>query len=144
MANLSPHLLRYDDVVSANGDWMLLKDQHVFTSRWLHDFNHLSSIILMNIKDTINVISNSNSWEGIYNRLVNDLSDSHTMQKTTWPWNRLACIWKYQTPIEYYPAQMTGDCVMHHSIYSELRCLKYCLHSSSKPFQMKPISELIR
>ena len=72
MANLSSHLLRLDDVVSAKSDENILEEAHVFTTQWFQDLNHLSDIILMNINNTKNVISSSDTWERIYNRFVND------------------------------------------------------------------------
>ena len=68
----SSRLLRLDNVVSAHGDWILLDEAHVFTLQWFQNLNHLSDMILMNINNTKNVISSSNTWEGIYNQLVDD------------------------------------------------------------------------
>ena len=65
MANLSSHLLRYDDVVSAHSDGNLVEELHIFMSQWFQDLNHLSDIILNNTK---NVISSSDTWERLYNR----------------------------------------------------------------------------
>ena len=72
MANLSPNLLGLDDDISAHGDGNLLKEAHFFTSQWFQDLNHLSGIILMNTNNNKNVISSSDTWERIYNKLVND------------------------------------------------------------------------
>ena len=72
MANLSSQLLRLDDVVSAHSDGNLLTEEHVFTSSWFQEVNHLSGIILMNINNTKNIISNSNTWEDIYNKLIRE------------------------------------------------------------------------
>ena len=71
MTNLSSQLLRYDNVVSANSDGMV-QEEHVFVSSWFNDINHLYGTIIMNIKNTQNVISNSNTWENIYNKLIRD------------------------------------------------------------------------
>ena len=60
MANLSSQLLRYDDVVSVNSDG-IIQDEHIFVSQWFNEINHLHGIILMNINNTQNVISNSNT-----------------------------------------------------------------------------------
>ena len=71
MANLSSHLLRYDDVVSANS-YGIIQDKHIFVSQWFNEINHLHGIILMNINNTRNVISNSNTWGSIYNKLIRE------------------------------------------------------------------------
>ena len=72
MAYLSSHLLRLDDVVLAHGDGYQLEDAHVFTSHWFQKVNHLSGIILMNINNTRNVISNSDKWGKTFNKLIDD------------------------------------------------------------------------
>ena len=71
MENLSSHLLRYDDVVSANSDG-IVQEEHVFVSRWFNEINHLNGIILMNINNTQKIISNSNTWENSYNKLIRE------------------------------------------------------------------------
>ena len=44
MANLSSHLLRYDDVVSASSDG-IVQDEHIFVSQWFNETNHLHGIL---------------------------------------------------------------------------------------------------
>ena len=71
MANLSFHLLRLDNVASAHSDG-IIQEEHVFTSQWFNEIHHLSGIILMNFNNTLNIISNSNTWENIYNKLIRE------------------------------------------------------------------------
>ena len=65
MVNLSSHLLRYDDVVSAHGDGNLVEDVHIFTTQRFQDLNYLSGMILMNIYNTRSVISSVDTCENL-------------------------------------------------------------------------------
>ena len=112
MANLSSHLLR----LSVHSDGNPLEDAHIFTSQWFQELNHFSGIILMNINNTKQLISNSDKWAGIYNRFVQNHSSCRRI-----PDNRTIEISDLD---RIQPAIMPGDFVRHHTIYSVLSCLQ--------------------
>jgi hypothetical protein len=65
MSDLSFHLLRQDDVITRHNP-----ERNVFVSQWHSDLMHLAGLIISNIRKPI--ISNSNTWERMYQSLIGD------------------------------------------------------------------------
>ena len=90
--------------------------EHVLTTQWFNDINHLHGIILMNINNTQNIISNSNTWGSIYNKLIREFLRITPHTEDYLDVDLIA----EQTLIGYNLPSMTRDYACYHTIYSVL------------------------